>query len=205
MTTKGPPLSMDSTGYVPHLLMDTWFKVAVSSRKWVRQEVCMNNESNSGTDRLTGRLQEWDSFWQEIFQTPNVEKKQRDASDSDFKSKAVNLACKKGNRAASRTVGIQESMVRCWRHHREKNVSQRNKTKKALGGNTSGWAQLEDFLDNSLKGGRLKCFYHVEILVKLSFPKHQYLSQQSPLCTKPFVFYPKIGWCTLYSGTPYSP
>ena len=41
-----------------------------------------------------------------------MENKGRSAYDAAFKLKAVNLAVKEGNRAAARSLGINESMVR---------------------------------------------------------------------------------------------
>ncbi|KAI4824306.1 hypothetical protein KUCAC02_012829 [Chaenocephalus aceratus] len=76
-----------------------------------------------------------------------MENKRRNAYDAAFKLKAVNLAVKEGHRAAARTLGINESMVRRWRRQREE-LSQCKKSKKAFRGNKSRWPELEDFLED---------------------------------------------------------
>ena len=48
--------------------------------------------------------------------------KRRNPYDAAFKLKAVNLSVKEGNRPAARTLGINESMVRCWRRQREQKL-----------------------------------------------------------------------------------
>ena len=48
-----------------------------------------------------------------------MERQRRYAHDAAFKLKAIDLAIKEGNRAAARTLGINEFMVRRWRKQRE--------------------------------------------------------------------------------------
>lgn len=48
-----------------------------------------------------------------------MENKQKNAYDAAFKFKAVDKAFKEGNRVASCTLGISESMVICWRCQNE--------------------------------------------------------------------------------------
>ena len=67
--------------------------------------------------------------------------------DAAFKLKAIELAVKEGNRAVARTLGVNESMVRRWRSHREE-LSQCKKTKKAFRGNKSRWPELENILED---------------------------------------------------------
>ena len=43
----------------------------------------------------------------------------RNAYDAAFKLKVIDRAVEEGNRAAARKLGINESMVRCWRWQRE--------------------------------------------------------------------------------------
>lgn len=76
-----------------------------------------------------------------------MENKRRSVYDAAFKLKAIDLAVKEGNRAAARTLGINESMVRRWRRQREE-LSQCKKTKKSFRGNKSRWPELENFLED---------------------------------------------------------
>lgn len=76
-----------------------------------------------------------------------MENTQRNAYDAAFKLKAVNLAVKEGNRAAACKLGINESMVRCWRRQREE-LTQCKKTTKAFRGKKSRWPELEDVLED---------------------------------------------------------
>ena len=46
-------------------------------------------------------------------------KTQRNAYDAAFKLKAMDLAVGKGNRAAARELGLNESMIRRWKQQRE--------------------------------------------------------------------------------------
>ena len=76
-----------------------------------------------------------------------MENSRRKAFDAAFKLKAIDLAINEGNRAVARNLGINESMVRRWRHQREE-LSQCNKTTKAFRGNHSRWPELENFLED---------------------------------------------------------
>lgn len=76
-----------------------------------------------------------------------MENKRRHAFDAAFKLKAIDLAVREGNRAAARTLGVNESMVRRWRRQSEE-LAQCKKTKKAFRGNKSRWPELEDFLED---------------------------------------------------------
>lgn len=86
-------------------------------------------------------------------QTIIMENKQRNAYDANFKLKAVDLAVKEGDRAATHTLGISESIVRCWRHQREE-VAQCKMTKKTFRGNKSRWLELKDWLNTQRGDGR---------------------------------------------------
>ena len=46
-------------------------------------------------------------------------KTRRNAYDAAFKLKAIDLAVGKGNRAAARELGLNESMIRRWKQQRE--------------------------------------------------------------------------------------
>ena len=80
-------------------------------------------------------------------QTLILENKCRNAYDAAFKLKAINLAVKEGNRAAARSLGINESMVRRPRRQREE-LSHCKKSKKAFIGHKSRWPEHEDFLED---------------------------------------------------------
>ncbi|XP_054652059.1 zinc finger MYM-type protein 4-like isoform X1 [Dunckerocampus dactyliophorus] len=69
----------------------------------------------------------------------------RNAYNAAFKLKAIDLAIRVGNRAASRKLSINECMVRRWRHQHEK-LTQSKKTVKAFRGKKSRWPELENVL-----------------------------------------------------------
>ena len=46
-------------------------------------------------------------------------KTRRNAYDAAFKLKAIDLAVGKGNRAAARELGLNESMIRRWKQQRD--------------------------------------------------------------------------------------
>ena len=81
----------------------------------------------------------------------------RKAYDAAFKLKTIHLAIEVGNRAAARHFGINESMVRRWRHQREE-LTRCKKTTKAFRGNHSRWPELEnsleDWVNTQRAGGR---------------------------------------------------
>ena len=79
--------------------------------------------------------------------TPIMEKTRRNAYDAAFKLKAVRLAVEEGNRAASRTFDINESMVRRWKRQHEQ-LSRCKKTTKAFRGKKSRWPELENILED---------------------------------------------------------
>ena len=76
-----------------------------------------------------------------------MEKTRRNAYDAAFKLKAISLAVEEGNRAASRTFGINESMVRRWRRQHEQ-LTRCKKTTKAFRGKKSRWPELENVLED---------------------------------------------------------
>ncbi|XP_039542042.1 uncharacterized protein LOC120489360 isoform X3 [Pimephales promelas] len=81
----------------------------------------------------------------------------RNAYDAAFKLKAIDLAAEKGNRAAARELGLNESMIRRWKQQREE-LTQCKKTTKAFRGNKSRWPELEneleDWVNTQRAGGR---------------------------------------------------
>ena len=101
-----------------------------------------------------------------------MENTRRNAYDAAFKLKAIDLAVEEGNRAAARKLGINESMVRCWRRQREE-LTQCKKTTKAF-------------------RSKVHSCYNVDTC-------GLYCRQVRPICTK-FIFLFKFSWCGLYSG-----
>ncbi|XP_017276655.1 telomere-associated protein RIF1 isoform X1 [Kryptolebias marmoratus] len=76
-----------------------------------------------------------------------METTRRSSYDAAFKLKAIDLAAQEGNRAAARKLGVNESMVRCWRRQREELI-ECQKTRKAFRGQKSRWSELEDVLED---------------------------------------------------------
>ena len=76
-----------------------------------------------------------------------MEKTRRNAYDAAFKLKVIRLAVDEGNRAAARTLGINESMVRRWRRQHEE-LTRCKKTTKAFRGKKSRWPELENALED---------------------------------------------------------
>lgn len=74
-------------------------------------------------------------------------KTRRNAYDAAFKLKAIDLAVGKGNRAAARELGLNESMIRRWKQQREE-LTQCKKTTKAFRGKKSRWPELENELED---------------------------------------------------------
>jgi thiaminase len=58
-------------------------------------------------------------------------KTRRNAYDAAFKLKAIDLAVGKGNRAAARELGLNESMIRRWKQQREELTQCKKTTTKA--------------------------------------------------------------------------
>ncbi|KAK9523800.1 hypothetical protein VZT92_017691 [Zoarces viviparus] len=71
----------------------------------------------------------------------------RNVYDAAFKLKAIHLAAEEGNRAAARSLGINESMVRRWRRHNEE-LTTCKKTTKAFRGRKSSWPEVENALED---------------------------------------------------------
>lgn len=65
--------------------------------------------------------------------TRSMEIARRNAYDAAFKLKAIDLSVQKGNRAAARKLGVNESMIRRWRQQHEE-LTQCKKTTKAFRG-----------------------------------------------------------------------
>ena len=78
---------------------------------------------------------------------PHHGETRRNAYDAAFKLKAISLAVEEGNRAASRTFGINESMVRRWRRQHEQ-LTRCKKTTKAFRGKKSRWPELDNVLED---------------------------------------------------------
>uniref|UniRef100_A0A8C9YEP1 HTH CENPB-type domain-containing protein n=1 Tax=Sander lucioperca TaxID=283035 RepID=A0A8C9YEP1_SANLU len=74
-------------------------------------------------------------------------KTRRNAYDAAFKLKAIDLAVGKGNRAAARELGLNESMIRHWKQQLEE-LTQCKKTTKAFRGKKSRWPELENELED---------------------------------------------------------
>ena len=74
-------------------------------------------------------------------------KTRRNAYDAAFKLKAIDLAVGKGNRAAARELGLNESMIRRWKQQHEE-LTQCKKTTKAFRGKKSRWPELENELED---------------------------------------------------------
>ena len=71
----------------------------------------------------------------------------RIAYDAAFKLSAISLAVEKGNRAASRELGINESMIRRWRQQRE--ILERcKKSSKALRGKKRRQAEVKQEVED---------------------------------------------------------
>lgn len=68
--------------------------------------------------------------------TLSMEIARRNAYDAAFKLKAIDLSVQKGNRAAARKLGVNESMIRRWRQQHEE-LTQCKKTTKAFRGHKS--------------------------------------------------------------------
>lgn len=67
---------------------------------------------------------------------------QRCLYDVAFKLQAIDLAALERNRAATRKLRVNESMVRRWRRRREK-LFQGQKTRKAFREHKSRWSELQ--------------------------------------------------------------
>ena len=74
-------------------------------------------------------------------------KTRRMAYDAKFKLEAIDLALKKGNRAAAQELGINESMVRRWRSQRDQ-LTRCSKTTRAFRGKNAKWPELENELED---------------------------------------------------------
>ncbi|XP_030635117.1 interferon-induced very large GTPase 1-like [Chanos chanos] len=75
------------------------------------------------------------------------------SADTTFKLKAIDLAAGKGNRAAAREFGLNESMIRRWKQPREE-LTQCKKTTKAFRGKKSRWHELENDLEDWVNAQR---------------------------------------------------
>ncbi|XP_046693224.1 activating transcription factor 7-interacting protein 1 isoform X2 [Silurus meridionalis] len=77
----------------------------------------------------------------------------RNAYDAAFKLMAINLAVEKGNRAAARELGLNESMMRRWKQQHEELIRCK-KTTKAFRGKKSRWPELENELEDWVNAQR---------------------------------------------------
>ncbi|GAA6081471.1 histone-lysine N-methyltransferase SETDB1-A isoform X1 [Tachysurus ichikawai] len=72
-------------------------------------------------------------------------KTRRNAYDVAFKCKAIDLAVGKGNKAAARELGLNESMIRRWKQQCDELTK---KTTKAFRGKKSRRPELENELED---------------------------------------------------------